>query len=226
MKKSCFSAWASSLSMGLVYPWKPLKMGPNYANLSVGYVEEQIFKQFDGPKPELFCRYIDDCLGATSCTRPKKNWNDLSTLSTLSTQPSNLQGNPQTSVTFLHINISVQDNNLATSVYYKPTDSHSYLLYSSSHPSHVKDPIPYSQFLRLRRLCSDDLDFNSKYDEMSNFFSERGYPYILSKALNHVQNVNRETAVEPSTSNNEERIPFTFFSLSTLTIYPPEARNS
>ena len=144
------------------------------------------------------------------------------TLSTLSTRPSNLQGNPQTSVTFLHINISVQDNNLATSVYYKPTDLHSYLLYSS----HVKDPIPYSQFLRLRRLCSDDLDFNSKYDEMSNFFSERGYPYILSKALNHVQNVNRETAVEPSTSNNEERIPFTFFSLSTLTIYPPEARSS
>ena len=27
------------------------KMGPNYANLFVGYVEEQIFNQFDGPKP-------------------------------------------------------------------------------------------------------------------------------------------------------------------------------
>ena len=26
----------------------------NYANLFVGYVEEQIFNQFDGPKPELF----------------------------------------------------------------------------------------------------------------------------------------------------------------------------
>ena len=38
------------------------KMGPNYANLFVGYMEEQIFNQFDGPKPELFGRYIDDCL--------------------------------------------------------------------------------------------------------------------------------------------------------------------
>ena len=45
------------------------KMGPNYANLFVGHVEEQIFNQFDGPKPELFGRYIDDCLGATSCTK-------------------------------------------------------------------------------------------------------------------------------------------------------------
>ena len=50
----------------------------------------------------------------------------------------------ETSVTFLDINISVQDNKLATSVHYKPTDSHSYSLYSSSHPSHVKYSIPYS----------------------------------------------------------------------------------
>ena len=47
---------------------------------------------------------------------------------------------------------------LCTSVHYKPTDSHSYLLYSSSDPSHIKNSIPYSQFLRLRRLCSDDSD--------------------------------------------------------------------
>ena len=98
---------------------------------------------------------------------------------------------PSTSVYFLDINISVQDNKLASSVHCKPTDSHSYLLYSSSHPSHVKDSIPYSQFLRLRRLCSKESDFNSKCDEMSNFFSERGYPdSILSKALDRVQNVN------------------------------------
>ena len=32
-------------------------------------MEEQIFNQFDGPKQELFGRYIDDCLGATSCTK-------------------------------------------------------------------------------------------------------------------------------------------------------------
>ena len=47
------------------------KMGPNYANLFVGYVEERIFDQFDGPVAELFGRYIDDCFGATSCGRPE-----------------------------------------------------------------------------------------------------------------------------------------------------------
>ena len=50
---------------------------------------------------------------------------------------------------------------------------------------------------------------------MSNFFFERGYPgNILFKPLNHVQNVNGESALEPSASNNEQRIPFT------LTFHP------
>ena len=56
----------------------------------------------------------------------------------------------------------------------------------------------------------------------SNFFSERGYPdNIFSKPLNHVQNVNRESALEPSASDNEEWIPFT------LTFHPSNlaARN-
>ena len=45
------------------------KMGPSYANLFVGYVEQQIFKQYTGPIPDFIGRYIDDCLGTASCTR-------------------------------------------------------------------------------------------------------------------------------------------------------------
>ena len=37
------------------------------------------------------------------------------------------------------------------------------------HPSHVKNFIPCSQFLRLYRLCSEDSDFALKSDEMCNF---------------------------------------------------------
>ena len=73
---------------------------------------------------------------------------------------------------FLDIKVSISGNVLCTSVHYKPTDSHSYLLYSSSHPSHVKNSIPYSKFLRLRRLCSDDSDFSSKSEEMCQFFEK------------------------------------------------------
>ena len=44
---------------------------------------------------------------------------------------------------FLDIKISIEGNGLCTSVYNKPTDSYSYLLYSSSYPSHVKNSFPF-----------------------------------------------------------------------------------
>ena len=41
----------------------------SYANLFVGYIENQFFNQFNGTKPELYGRYIDDCIDATSSSR-------------------------------------------------------------------------------------------------------------------------------------------------------------
>ena len=101
-------------------------------------------------------------------------------------------------------------------MHYKPTDSHSYLLYSSSHPSPVKNSIPYSQFLRLRRLSSDDSDFSLKSEEMCNdFFDKRGYPAFVVQAGHHrAQQIGRQSALETSQRENNVRIPFT------LTFYP------
>ena len=100
-------------------------------------------------------------------------------------------------------------NVLCTSVHYKATDSHSYLLYSSSHPSHVKNFIPYSQFLRLRRLCSDDSDFSLKSEEMCDFFDKRGYPASVVRAGHHcAQQTDRQSALKTSQKENIDRILF------------------
>ena len=45
-------------------------MGPSYANLFVGFIKHQFFfSHYHSPKPELYGRYIDDCIGATSSSR-------------------------------------------------------------------------------------------------------------------------------------------------------------
>ena len=94
-------------------------------------------------------------------------------------------------------------------MHYKPTDSHSYLLYSSSHPSHVKNSIPYSQFLRLRRLCSEDSE------EMCEFFDKRGYPASVVEAGHYrAQQIDWQSALQTSQKKNNNRIPFT------LTFHP------
>ena len=64
---------------------------------------------------------------------------------------------------------TVYGNGLCTSVYYKPTDSHIYLLYPSSHPSHVKNSIPFSQFLRLRVYVVTTLIFRRDRRQCGTF---------------------------------------------------------
>eukprot|EP00061_Rhincodon_typus_P000533 g11987.t1 len=44
------------------------RIGPNYACLFVGYVEQSLFCCYTGTIPHLFLRYIDDCIGTASCS--------------------------------------------------------------------------------------------------------------------------------------------------------------
>ena len=188
-------------------------MGPSYANLFVGYVEHQFFNQYNGPKPELYGRYID-CIGAISSSREELD-QFITSVNSFHPALKYTWEISETSLAFLDIKVSIRGNVLCTSVHYKPTDSHSYLLYSSSHPSHVKNSIPYSQFLRLRRLCSDDSDFSSKSEEMCQFFEKRGYPVSVVKAGHHrAQQFDRQSSLQTSQKDKNDRIPFT------LTFHP------
>ncbi len=92
----------------------------------------QIDNSYNGQKPELLRRYIDDILGATSLE-----------LSELNKYIDFVQGfHPaleysfditDQSLPFLDIALFIDGDHIETSVHYKPTDTHSYL-YNSSHP--------------------------------------------------------------------------------------------
>ena len=101
------------------------------------------------------------CIGATSSTREELTQfiTAISPFHPALKYPWEISN---TSLAFLDIKISIEGNGLGTSVHYKPTDSHSYLLYLFSHPSHVNNFIPFSQFLELCHSCSDNSDFSEK----------------------------------------------------------------
>ena len=190
------------------------KMGPNYANLFVGFVENQIFEQYTNPIPDFFGRFIDDCLGTASCSYAELESfihfvNNFHPALKFTWEIS------ETSVSFLDILISINGSRLTTSVFYKPTDSHSYLLFSSSHPNHTKRSIPFSQFLRLRRICSEDEDFQTKSLEMRNFFVQRGYPTsLLDTAFSKASSIPRSdtltNSVHNGTDNNKIPLVLTY----------------
>ena len=80
------------------------------------------------------------------------------------------------SINFLDLNVKLNNGELTTSVYIKPTDRHQYFHYKSSHPDHIKRSIVYSQTLRASRLCSFKEDFVDHSEKMKTWFSKRGYP--------------------------------------------------
>ncbi len=104
--------------------------------------------------------------------------------------------------------VSVSDNELATSVYYKDTDAHTYLTYQSSQPPACKNSIPYSKFLRLRRSCSDQDDFQNKASEITSFFHQRQYPATVTDAACHrISRLSQDDALQSSTNEKNERVP-------------------
>ena len=62
----------------------------------------------------------------------------------------------KTSINFLDETVSIAEGVIETDLYVKPTDSHQCLLSSSCHPFYCGNGIPYSQALRLNRICSNN----------------------------------------------------------------------
>lgn len=52
-------------------------------------------------------------------------------------------------LTFLDVEVLVQDHQLITTLHWKPTDKNTILHYRSFHPKSLKDNLPYSQLLRI-----------------------------------------------------------------------------
>ena len=165
-------------------------MGPSYVCIFMGYFEYLLLQEYNKPVPEFYKRYIYDIIGANSM-----HYNQLVDFI-------NFVHNLHPAVKFTYqiserpspLNISLKQGILLTSIHYKTTDSHSYFVYHSSHTTSTKNSIPFSQFIRLRHLCSE------KADEMTDFFINIHYPktIILRKALDLVKLIPRQQTLQPN----------------------------
>ena len=59
------------------------------------------------------------------------------------------------------------DVELRTDLFVKPKDTHEFLDPTSSHLYQRKNGIPYSQPLRLNRICSDNENFDESCNELA-----------------------------------------------------------
>ena len=78
-------------------------------------------------------------------------------------------------IIFLDITVYLENGMIKSDLYVKPTDTHQYFHSSSCHPDHCKKGIPYSQTVRLNRICSDSTSFDTKCNDLKRRLLERGY---------------------------------------------------
>ena len=175
------------------------KLAPSFANIFMGWFEENFVYHYH-KQPLIWKRYIDDIFivwqhGPDTLTDFVKHLNTCHETIKF-TQESSTE-----SINFLDITVSIdKTNRIVTSLYSKPTDSHNYLLYSSEHPRHILKGIPYSQFLRVRRICSNILDFRQSALMLSSHFIRRGYPkHLVKSAMTRAELKDRDTLLLSNT---------------------------
>ena len=69
-------------------------------------------------------------------------------------------------------------------------DANLHLNYDSNHPRHQKDNIPYSQALRIRKICSEEEEHMKHSKNLGTFLNCRGYPPILVNNANIKAKIN------------------------------------
>jgi hypothetical protein len=176
------------------------KVAPSFANIFMADFEEK-WVYTHRPQPKIWLRYIDDIFmiwdhGVDSLQEFLAHLNSCHRTIKFTSEYSTQQ------VTFLDTVAKVDENmRLYTDLYCKPTDSHNYLLYDSAHPTHLKKSLPYSQLLRVRRICSHLEDFDRNATEIASHFLRRDYPQdLVEEALIKVRRIDRLTLLQPSTN--------------------------
>ena len=103
--------------------------------------------------------------------------------------------------------VSITDGIIETDLYMKPTDSYQYLLSSSCHPFYCKKGIPYSQALRLNRICSNNEFFDKRCNDLEKYLLERGYSEkMVRKEMLRARVIPRDALLEKF-NNLQHNIP-------------------
>lgn len=176
------------------------QMAPTYATLTMGYLEEMLYKTLEETKGTEYSKYIqdnwkrflDDCflywpnyLGSID--------NFKAILNNLHPQIQFTLNISETEIPFLDILVLNGENGIETDIYYKGTDSHNYVPFTSCHPHHTKINIPYSLARRICTIVDQQEKVELRLQEMKFFLQRKGYPMnvidnAIQKAMEHDKN--------------------------------------
>ena len=171
------------------------KLAPSYANLFTSKFEQAHVYTYH-LQPTLWKRFIDHIFliwphGMDSLVEFIQYLNTVhSTIKFTSVISS-----PE--IAFVDLTIYFTDDKLCTRLYTKNTDRHMYLNFNSEQPMNLKRSIPYSQFLRLKRIHSESHYLIQSQIHLYWYFIWREYPHdILLEAWNKDQSGHQRIIID------------------------------
>ena len=182
------------------------KVAPSYANLFMGELEKNIL-ECSPKEPLLWKRFIDDIFMIWTYSQ-KELHTFLEYLNRFHHSIKFTMEYSDKQIVFLDtiVKKSTKNNRLIVELYTKPTDTHNYLHFQSYHPSHTKRGGPYGQFLRVRRNCTLDSDYEKHSSYIKDKYIQRGYPVDLveNSRLKALQ-CDRKDLLNPDRSNKQNK---------------------
>ena len=187
------------------------KCSCSYANIFMGKFEsDYIYPTING-KSLCYFRFVDDIFMIWIGTKE-----DLLTFfEQLNSKHDSIKFDCKYStkeIDFLDTTVSITPSNtLSTRIFRKETDRNAYLHFKSYHPKRQKENIPYGQFLRAKKICSNAQHAEITMAEMKSKFLDRGYPASnIDEQLVKAMSIDRRTLLtEKDPTTPGRRIPFT-----------------
>ena len=155
----------------------------------MGYLGGKLYERFEncyGTEQrnqfiDIFKRYLNDCFLFWDKTRQEldelhKLLNDLHPKLQFTMKAH------KTQLPFLDILLCKDGKTNYTDIYYKRTDSHQYLDFSSCHPKHCKTNIPYTLARRICTIITNRNIREQRLEELKTFLIRRNYPTTLINA--------------------------------------------
>ena len=100
---------------------------------------------------------------------------------------------------------------IQTTIYRKQTDRQNYLHARSEHPKLLKDSMPYSQALRIKRICSSQQEFLNHTAKIINQFQKRGHDRsLIEQQINKANLQERKQLLNEKKKETAKNIPLSF----------------
>lgn len=109
-------------------------------------------------------------------------------------------------IEFLDLLISHDKYKFITATHFKKVDSNSYLDFNSGHFHKWKKNVPFGQFRRIRKNCTEDATYEEQAHLISQRFIEKGYPKgLIKEASNKARNLIQDQCLTTKTQNTDEK---------------------